>query len=138
MRFLQWLGHDIAQREIEIGPVIFAAGILKHRDDRAHRVFPDGALFFKRATKRFEFGAARTLAHAKFDAALTDEIKGGDALGNPRRWACRQLHDAVRQADLLGALACRPEKHLGGRRVRIFLEEMVFDLPGEIVAEPVG
>ena len=39
---------------------------------------------------------------------------------------------------MLGALAGRGEEHLGRRRVRIFLEEMVLDLPGEVVAEPVG
>ena len=50
----------------------------------------------------------------------------------------RQLHDAVRKADLPGALARRGEEHLRGRRVRIFLEEMVLDFPGEVVAEPVG
>ena len=62
----------------------------------------------------------------------------GDALGDPRRRARRQLHDAVGQADLPGALARRAEKHLGGRRMRVLLEKVMLDFPGEVVAEPVG
>ena len=67
-----------------------------------------------------------------------DQVERGDALGAARRVRRRQLHDAVAQADVLGALAGRAEKHLGGRRVRVFLKEMVLDLPGIVVAEPVG
>ena len=67
-----------------------------------------------------------------------DQVERGDALGAARRMRRGQLHDAVREADVLGALAGGGEKHLGRRRVRIFLEEMVLDLPGVVVAEPVG
>src|SRR6516165_9642769 len=42
------------------------------------------------------------------------------------------------QSDALRTLRARREKHLGGRRVRIFLEKMVLDLPGIIDAEAVG
>ena len=118
--------------------MILAAAVLEHRDDRADRLLPHRALLVEGDAERLQFGAAGALADAEFDAAAADQIERGDALGNARRWARRQLHDAVRQADLLGALACRAEKHLGRRRVRIFLEEMVLDLPGEVVAEPVG
>ncbi len=138
MRLLHRLRHDVAQREIEIGAVIFAAAILEHRDDRAHRVFPHRAFFVEGAAKGFELGAAGALAHAEFDAAAADEVECGDALGDPRRRARRQLHDAVREPDVLGALARGTEKHLGGRRMRIFFEKMVLDLPGIVVAEPVG
>src|SRR5579862_6614005 len=50
----------------------------------------------------------------------------------------RQLHDAVAQADLLGALARCGEEHLGGGRMRILFKKMMLDLPGIVVAEPVG
>ena len=39
---------------------------------------------------------------------------------------------------LLGALAGRGEEHLGRRGVAVLLEEVVLDLPGVVVAEPVG
>ena len=117
--------------------MIFAAALLEHRDDRAHRVLPDRALFLEAAVERFELGNAGALAHAELDAAAAHQIERRDALGDPRRVHRRQLHDAVREADLPGALARRGEKHLGRRRMRIFFEEMVLDLPGKVVAEPV-
>jgi hypothetical protein len=43
--------------------------------------------------------------HAEFHAAAADEIERGNALGNARGMDRRQLHDAVREADLPCALA---------------------------------
>ncbi|MGC2522987.1 MAG: hypothetical protein WA417_10185 [Stellaceae bacterium] len=42
------------------------------------------------------------------------------------------------EPDLLGALRAGREKNFGCRGVRIFLEEMVLDLPHIVDAEPVG
>jgi hypothetical protein len=50
----------------------------------------------------------------------------------------RKLEDAVAEPDFFGALARRGEKGFRRRRVRIFLQEMVLDHPGVVVAEPVG
>ncbi len=138
MRLLHRLGYDIAQRKIEIGPVIFAATVAEHRDDRAHRVFPHRAFLVERDPERLKLGAAGTLAHAEFGPPAADQIEGGDALGDPRRRARGQLHDAMGEPDLFGALAGGAKKHLGGRRMRIFLEEVMLDLPGEVVTEAVG
>ena len=118
--------------------MILAAAILEHRDNRAHRVLPNRAFFLKGAAKGLKLGAARTLAHAEFDAAAAHEVEGRDALGDAGRRARRQLHDAVRQADVFGALASGTEEHLGCRRVRILFEKVVLDLPGKIVAEPIS
>jgi hypothetical protein len=41
----------------------------------------------------------------------------------------RHQGDAVTKPDAFGPLRARSQKHLGGRRVRILLEEMMFDLP---------
>src|SRR4051794_30774871 len=49
-----------------------------------------------------------------------------------------ELHDAVAEPDLLGALAGRGEERLGRRRMGVLFEEMVLDLPGMVVAQPVG
>src|SRR5271169_2583499 len=130
MRLLHWLGHDVAQREIEIGAVVFAAAILEHWDDRTHRIFPDRAFFVEAAVERFELRDAGALAHAEFDPAAAHQIERRDALGYARRMHRRQLHDAMREADLPGALARCSEEHLRSRGVRIFLEEMVLDFPG--------
>src|SRR5262249_33220762 len=116
---------------------VLATAFLEHQDHRAHGVLPDRALLGEIAVEGFELSDARTFAHAELDAAAADQVESGDALSDACRMDRRQLHDAVRQADLLGALARRGEKDLGGRGVRIFLEEMVLDFPGEIVAEPV-
>ena len=42
------------------------------------------------------------------------------------------------EPDVLGALAGGAEEDLGRGGVGVFLEEMVLDLPGVVVAEPVG
>ena len=69
---------------------------------------------------------------------LADQVERGDALGDARGRVGGELHDAVAEPDVLGALAGGAEKHLGRRRMRVLLEEVVLDLPGVVVAEPVG
>ena len=110
----------------------------EHRDDGLDRLLPDRPLLVEIDAERLQLGDAGALAGAELDAAVRDEVERGDALGAARRVRRRQLHDAVAQADVLGPLAGRAEKHLRGRRVRVFLKEMVLDLPGIVVAEPVG
>ena len=47
-------------------------------------------------------------------------------------------HDAVAEPDVPGPLAGRAEEDFRRGRVRVFLEEVVLDLPRVVVAEPVG
>src|SRR5260370_3435922 len=122
MRLLQWLGHDIAQWEVEISPVIFAAAIPEHRNDRAHRILPDRALFREIAVEGFELGDAGALAHAEFDAAAADQVECRNPLGDAGGVNGGQLHDAMRQAALLGALARPGEEDLESARARILLQ----------------
>jgi hypothetical protein len=49
-----------------------------------------------------------------------------------------ELDDAVAEADAPGALAGRAQEDLGRRGMGILLQEVVLDLPGVVVAEPVG
>ena len=114
------------------------AVLRQHRDDGAEPLLPDRPLLVEIDAKRLQLGDAGALAGAKFDAAIRDEVERGDALGAARRMVCRQLHDAVREADALCALRGGGEEHFRGRRVRILFEEMVLDLPGIVVAEPVS
>jgi len=44
----------------------------------------------------------------------------------------------VPEADLAGALGRGGQEDLGGRGVRVLLEEVVLDLPGVVDAEPIG
>ena len=48
------------------------------------------------------------------------------------------LADAVAEPDALGARGSCGEEHLGGRAVRVFLQEMVLDRPGVVDADAVG
>src|SRR4051794_8286374 len=112
--------------------------LCEHRDDGLDRLLPDRALLVVVDAERLKLGDAGALAGAELDAPVRYEVERGDALGTARRVRRRQLHDAVAQPDLLRALAGRAEKHLRGWRVRVFLKEMMLDLPGIVVAEPVG
>jgi len=127
MRFLHRLRHDVAQRHVEILAVMLAAAILEHRDDRPDRLLPDRPLFVERDAEGLQFSDAGALPGAELDPPVRNQIERGDPLGAARRVGRRQLHDAVTQADLFGALARRPKKHLGRRRMRILFEEMMLD-----------
>src|SRR5260370_29245474 len=52
--------------------------------------------------------------------------------------ARRHQGNPVAEAEALGALRAGGEEHLGRRRMRIFLEKMMLDLPDVIDADPVG
>ena len=69
---------------------------------------------------------------------LDTRSSAGDAFGDALRRVGGELHDAVAEPDVLGALAGGAEEDLGRRGVGVFLEEVVLDLPGVVVAEPVG
>ena len=138
MRLLDRLGQDVAQREVEVRAVILAAAVPEHRDDAAHRVLPDRALVLEVDAERLQLGDPGALAHAELDAAVAEQVERGDLLGDRGGMVGGQLEDAVAQADVLGALAGGGEEDLRRRGVRVFLQEVVLDLPGVVVAEPVG
>src|SRR2546430_11199239 len=50
----------------------------------------------------------------------------------------RELDDPVAQPDPARPLTGSGEEHLRRRGVRILLEEVVLDLPREVVAQPIG
>src|SRR3954447_13526904 len=85
-----------------------------------------------------QLGDRRTFADAELDATVADQVEGRDPLGHSGGMVRRQLHDAVTEADVLGALAGRREEDLGSGRVRVLLEEVVLDLPRVVVAKLVG
>ena len=88
--------------------------------------------------ERVQLRDAAALADAQLDAPVAQEVEGADPLGDARRVVGRQLHDAVTEADARRPLAGSGEEHLRRRRVAVLLEEVVLDLPGVVVAQPVG
>ena len=112
--------------------------ILEHRDDAAERVFPDFALGLHVAAEAAKFGDRRGFAGAHLDATIRYKIECGNAFGDALRRVGGQLHDAVAEPDVLRPLAGGTEKDFGRRRVGVLLEKVVLDLPGVVVAKPVG
>ncbi len=138
MRLLQRLGHDIAEGEVEPLAVVLPSLLGEHRQHALDRVLPDGALVAEAAVERVQFGDRAGLADPHLDATSADEVERGDALGDTRRMVRRELDDPVSETDVLRPLACRGEEDLGGRGVRVLLEEVVLDLPGVVEPQPVG
>ena len=87
-----------------------------------------------------ELEPRRAFADAEVDPAVGDDVQRRQALGGARRMVVVRDHlaDAVAEADGLGQRRGGGEEHLGRRGMGIFLEEVVLDLPGVVVAEPVG
>ena len=138
MRLLHRLGHHVAQRHVEILAVMFAAAVPEHREDGADGLLEHFLLGFHVAAERRQLGDRGALAHPEFDPAVAEEIEHRDALGDARRMIGGELENAVAEPDVFGALGGGGEKGFRRGRVRIFLEEMMLDHPGMVVAEPVG
>ena len=117
---------------------MLAGAVLEHRHDGAHGLLEDLALVVHVDAERLELGDRGALAHAELAAAVRQQVEAGDLLGDAGRMVGGELHDAVAEADLLRPLAGRREEQLGRRRMGVFLEEVVLDLPGMVVAQPVG
>ena len=112
--------------------------LAEHRHDALDRLLPDLALVLHGHAERLELGDRGAFAHAELDAAAAQQIECRDPLGDAGGMVGGQLDDAVTEADALGALAGGAEEHLRRRRVGVFLEEVVLDLPGVVVAQLVG
>src|SRR3954454_24619083 len=138
MRLLNGFRHHVAQGNVEILAVMLGAHFGEHREDRLHGFLEHLALGFHVATERRQFGNRRALAHAEFAAAVREQIKHRDFLGDARGMVRRELEDAVAEPDLLGALAGGREERFRRRRVRVFFQEMMLHHPGVVIAEPVG
>ena len=138
MRLLHRLRHDIAQGNVEILAVMLGADLGEHREDRLDGFLEHLALGLHVAAERRQLGDRGALAHAEFAAAVGEQIEHRDALGDARRMIGGELEDAVAEPDLFGALARGGEEGFRRRRMRIFLEEVMLDHPGVVVAAAVG
>src|SRR5580698_2375791 len=128
-------------------PVSAANRMVSRREQATHsggcdlRALEPGGAFGGRVDEEAtELGLRTRLARAELDASAREQVQRGHPLGGARRMvvAGRRLNDAVPETDVLRALADRPEKHLGGGRVAVLLQEVVLHLPDDVEPEPVG
>ncbi len=87
-----------------------------------------------------ELEAGRAFADAEIDAAVGHDVERRDAFGGARGMVVARDHlaDAVAEADAPGQRRGARQEHLRRRGMRVFLEEMMLDLPGMVIAEAVG
>ena len=98
------------------------------------------ALFLGRNAEAAEFQPRGALADAEVEPAVGDDVERRQALGRARRVVVvgDHLADAVADADVLGQRRAGGQEHLRRGGVGVFLQEVVLDLPGVVVAQPVG
>ena len=141
MRLLHRLRDHVARRHPEEPAVVTRVGSPRqHQRDLCHRLLPHGALLTGIDPEALELHARRRLAGAEFDPAAGDQVEHRDALRHPGGMVVARRHedDAVAEADATRARRARREEHLGSRRVRVLLEEVMLDLPRVVDPEPVG
>jgi hypothetical protein len=139
--FCKRLGHHVARRHFHELALVTGEGIFhQHADGHAH-AFQLHVLFLGlRDVESAQLGFRCARAGAKLDAAVAQQIERGNALGDARRVINirRRLHDAVSDANVLGALAHRGEKHFGRRGVRVFFQEVMLGGPDIVVSALIG
>ena len=138
VRLLEGFGEHVAEGKIEVLAVVFMPFRAEHGHDGPDGILPDGALVAEAPIEGVQLGDRRSFSDPEFDAAMAEEIQGGDSFGHASRVVGGELDDPVRQANLLGALAGRGQEDFGCRRVGILLQEVMLYLPGEVVAETIG
>ena len=113
--------------------------VAEHRDQRAHRVLPHLALVAEAAVERMQLGVGRRPRRCPSSTRPWLTRSSVDTRSATRAgWLVVSWMMPWPSRMLLRALARRGEEHLGRRGVRVLLEEVVLDLPGVVVAEPVG
>ena len=141
VRPLHRFRHKIAARHVEPAPL--EPGIGPHRQHiggLSRSLLPHRPLIVGFNPKPAHLYRRCRLAGAPLDTAVRDQIERGNALGDPRRMIVVGRHqgDAVAETNALRTLRAGRKEHLGGRGVRILLQEVVLDLPEIVDADPVG
>ena len=87
-----------------------------------------------------QFLDGRGAAQAKFDPAVADDIEHGSLFRHLDGMVelKRQQPHAMGDANIFGALADGAKEHFGRGTMRIFLQEVMLDLPHEIETEPIA
>ena len=113
--------------------------VFPHLHDGADRLLPLVAALVARHVERGLLHRRRP-AGAPLDPAVREDVGRRHLLGDAhrRRERVRHERDAEAEAQVLRALRQRPDDHLGCRRVRAPLAEVVLDVPRAVEAEGVG
>src|SRR5206468_3086975 len=137
MRLLERLGDHVAGGKVEETAVELdrVLGEALHHD--LHRLFPHVALVAHPSAEGMQLDGPLPFAQAELDAPAREEIEGGHPLRDADGMIRGELDDPVTEADLLRALAGRPEEDLGRRRVRVLLEEVMLHFPRVVVAQSI-
>ena len=138
VRLLHGLGHDVASRHGEVRSLEARVGVHGHHvGDLFDGLAPHRPALGRVDPEAFQLGSRGALAGAELDAAVRDQVEGGDPLGDLRREVVARRHedDAVTETDPFRALAGGGQEDLGCGGVAVLLEEVVLDLPGEVDAQ---
>ena len=141
VRLLHRLGQHVAAGHREGLALEAGIGLDHHHvGDLLRRLERHRPLLLGGDVEAAELEPRGALADAEIDPAVGDDVERGDAFGGARRVVVVRDHlaDAVAEADAVGQRRGAGEEDLGRRGVRILLEEVMLDLPGIVVAEPVG
>ena len=139
MRLLHRLRHHVAQGNVEILAVMLGAAVLVNIGKIARTASSNTSRLVSMSRPNGVSSVIEALSPMpNSQRPLAQQIEHRDALGDARGMIGGELEDAVAEPDVLGALAGGGEEGFRRRRVRIFLEEMMLDHPGVVVAEPVG
>ena len=141
MGLLVGFGNDVARGHLQPRSVPAGEWLLDHHPgcglDVVEPLLPLGFAF---GAEPVQLGGGRGLAGAEVHPAVRQQIQGVDAFDDTGRvvvlgW---KQHDAVPEPDAGCALAGCSQEDLGGGTVAVLLEEVVFNLPDAVKAEPVS
>ena len=132
MRLLQRLGDDVAGRHLDVLTFETRERLLDHAADRdLEGLLPLRALVGGIDVESAEFTDGGGFPGAELDAAVGEQVEGGDAFGDPGGVVDRgrQVHDAESQPDVLGPLAGCGQENLRRGGMAVLLEEVVLGEP---------
>jgi hypothetical protein len=141
MGLLQWPRQDVARRHREIVSLVAREGLLgEHPRHRVQGLRPHRPLGLAGDAEPTQLDRGAGLAGPEVDPPVRYQVESGYPFRDPGRVVDRRggLDDAVAQPDAPGALARGGQEHLGRRRVRVLLEEVMLDLPDVVDPRLVG
>ena len=118
--------------------MVFMPFRAEHGHDGPDGILPDGALVAEAPIEGVQLGDRRSFSDPEFNAAMAEQIQGGDTFGYTGRMVGGELDDPVGQANFLGALAGGGKEDFRCGRVGIFLQKVMLYLPREVVAKTIG
>src|SRR6185437_15868202 len=141
MRLLQRLRHDIATGHGEELTLIPRIGRHYHHVEALLDRFLPGCAFLGNVdTIAAQFEDRCGFTGAELNPPVRDEIERRNAFSDPSRMIVAGWHqnDAMAETYAFSALGARCQEHLRGGGMRIFLKEMVVDLPCVVDPAPIS